>query len=105
MAREWDASGGNEQERLGLRERRKLISFVMVTSRVLVLALVTAAVAGSDLLELEILETEALIAGLKQKTDLLLDLKALMTSEGREIPVKFISGSGEGGGIQRDGAS
>lgn len=76
----------------------------MVTSRVLVLALVTV-VAGSDLLELEILETEALIAGLKQKNDLLLDLKALMTSEGREIPVNFISGSGEGGGIQRDGAS
>jgi hypothetical protein len=77
----------------------------MVTSRVLVLALVTVAVAGSDLLELEILETEALIAGLKQKNDLLLDLKALMTSEGREIPVNFISGSGEGGGIQRDGDS
>lgn len=61
----------------------------MVTNRVLVLALVTIA-AGSDLLELEIRETEALIANLQQKNALLLDLKALMTSEGREIPVKSI---------------
>lgn len=62
-------------------------SSIVMATKVLFLALVAACVQGTDLLELEIRETAALITNLKQKNDLLRDLKTLMVSEGSEIPV------------------